>query len=245
MRQRLVITIDGPSGAGKSTMAKLLASALGYTYMDTGATYRAVAYAYTREKNQPDLEPFLRELVLRFVFGDETQVFLDGEDISRKIRDPEISLLASALSQDLRVRKYLTKLQREMGKDGGIVLEGRDTGSVVFPDADVKFFLDADVNERAGRRYRELLARSPAEDLERVKETRTTQNGTSLHSPGRTALFTLTRPALTSRVWCVSSRNEWNRPCDDRRDEDGSDRFLFRREKGRFKGVEGAGEEGE
>jgi cytidylate kinase len=170
MRQRLVITIDGPSGAGKSTMAKLLASALGYTYMDTGATYRAVAYAYTREKNQPDLEPFLRELVLRFVFGDETQVFLDGEDISRKIRDPEISLLASALSQDLRVRKYLTKLQREMGKDGGIVLEGRDTGSVVFPDADVKFFLDADVNERAGRRYRELLARSPGEDLERVKE---------------------------------------------------------------------------
>jgi cytidylate kinase len=170
MRQRLVITIDGPSGAGKSTMAKLLASALGYTYMDTGAMYRAVAYAYTREKNQPDLEPFLRELVLRFVFGDETQVFLDGEDISRKIRDPEISLLASALSQDLRVRKYLTKLQREMGKDGGIVLEGRDTGSVVFPDADVKFFLDADVNERAGRRYRELLARSPGEDLERVKE---------------------------------------------------------------------------
>jgi len=170
MRQRLVITIDGPSGAGKSTMAKLLASALGYSYMDTGAMYRAVAYAYAREKAQPDLEPFLRDLVLRFVFGNETQVFLDEEDISRKIRDPEISLLASALSQDPRVRKYLTKLQREMGKDGGIVLEGRDTGSVVFPDADVKFFLDADVKERAGRRYRELSARSTGEDLERVKE---------------------------------------------------------------------------
>ena len=170
MRQRLVITIDGPSGAGKSTMAKLLASALGYSYMDTGAMYRAVAYAFAREKGQPDLEPFLRDLVLRFVFGNETQVILDGEDISQKIRDPEISLSASALSQDPRVRKYLTKLQREMGKDGGIVLEGRDTGSVVFPDADVKFFLDADVNERAGRRYRELSARNAGEDPEKVRE---------------------------------------------------------------------------
>jgi cytidylate kinase len=170
MRQRLVITIDGPSGAGKSTMAKLLASALGYRYMDTGAMYRAVAYAYAREKGQPDLEPFLRDLVLRFVFGNETQVFLDGEDISRKVRDPEISLLASALSQDPRVRKYLTKLQREMGKDGGIVLEGRDTGSVVFPDADVKFFLDADVKERARRRYLELSPRNAGEDLDKVRE---------------------------------------------------------------------------
>ena len=170
MRQRLVITIDGPSGAGKSTMAKLLASALGYSYMDTGAMYRAVAYAFAREKGQSDLDPFLRDLVLRFVFGIETQVFLDGEDISQKIRDPEISLSASALSQDPRVRKYLTKLQREMGKDGGIVLEGRDTGSVVFPDADVKFFLDADMKERARRRYRELSSRNAAEDLEKVRE---------------------------------------------------------------------------
>jgi CMP/dCMP kinase len=170
MRQRLVITIDGPAGAGKSTMAKLLASALGYTYMDTGAMYRAVAYAYAREEGQPDLEPFLRDLILRFVFGKETQVFLDGEDISRKIRDPEISLLASALSQDPRVRKYLTQIQREMGKDGGIVLEGRDTGSVVFPDADVKFFLDADANERARRRYRELSSSNAGGDLESVKQ---------------------------------------------------------------------------
>ena len=170
MRQRLVITIDGPSGAGKSTMAKLLASALGYSYMDTGAMYRAVAYAFARKKGQPDLEPFLRDLVLRFVFGNETQVILDGEDISQKIRDPEISLSASALSQDPRVRKYLTKLQREMGKDGGIVLEGRDTGSVVFPDADVKFFLDADMKERARRRYRELSSRNAGEDLEKVRE---------------------------------------------------------------------------
>jgi cytidylate kinase len=170
MRKRLVITIDGPSGAGKSTMAKFLASALGYSYLDTGAMYRAVAYAYARGPDPSDLELFLRDLVLHFVFDTQTQVFLDGEDISRHIRTPEISLLASRLSQDPRVRRYLTKMQRDMGKDGGVVLEGRDTGSVVFPDAEVKFFLDADVNERARRRHVELAARSAGDDLGKVKE---------------------------------------------------------------------------
>ncbi len=164
-----MITIDGPSGAGKSTMAKLLASALGYSYMDTGAMYRAVAYAYLRENEKPDLEPFLEGLDLRFVFGTATQVFLDGEDISAKIREPHISMRASTLSQDPRVRKYLTAIQRKMGKDGGIVLEGRDTGSVVFPDAEVKFFLDADANERARRRHLELSARGGGEDLETIR----------------------------------------------------------------------------
>jgi len=156
MRKRPVITVDGPSGAGKSTAAKALASALGYEYMDTGAMYRAVAYAYSREKEKPDIEPFLQSLTLRFIFGKPTQVFLNGEDISQRIRTPEISMLASALSQDARVRKYLTTMQRELGKEGGVVLEGRDTGSVVFPDAEVKFYLDADVEERARRRYLEL-----------------------------------------------------------------------------------------
>ncbi len=170
MRKRLVITIDGPSGAGKSTMAKLLASVLGYSYLDTGAMYRAVAYAYARGPAPSEIEPFLQDLVLHFVFGDQTQVFLDGVDISPHIRTPEISLLASRLSQDPRVRAYLTKMQREMGKDGGVVLEGRDTGSVVFPDAEVKFFLDADVNERARRRYAELAAGSAGGDLDKVKE---------------------------------------------------------------------------
>ncbi len=169
MRPRLVITIDGPSGAGKSTMAKLLASTLGYSYMDTGAMYRAVAYAYLRENEKPDLESFLEGLDLRFVFGIATQVFLDGEDISAKIREPHISMRASTLSQDPRVRRYLTEIQRKMGKDGGIVLEGRDTGSVVFPDAEVKFFLDADSSERARRRHLELSARGAGEDLQTIR----------------------------------------------------------------------------
>src|SRR5664279_5490171 len=99
MRKRPVITVDGPSGAGKSTVAKALASALGYAYMDTGAMYRAVAYAYFVEKRKPDLEPFLQGLTLKFIFGNPTQVFLNGEDVSQKIRTPEISMLASALSQ--------------------------------------------------------------------------------------------------------------------------------------------------
>ncbi len=155
MRERPVITVDGPSGAGKSTVAKALAKALGYEYMDTGAMYRAVAYAYSREKEKPPLDIFLKKLVLKFVFGNPTRVFLNSQEISSEIRTHEISMQASALSQDARVRRYLTAMQRELGKDGGIVLEGRDTGSVVFPDAEVKFYLDADVGVRARRRYLE------------------------------------------------------------------------------------------
>jgi cytidylate kinase len=135
--------------------------------------YRAVAYAYTREKQKPDLDHFLRSLALRFIFGKPTQVFLNGEEITQNIRTPEISMLASALSQDPRVRKYLTAMQRELGKEGGIVLEGRDTGSVVFPDAEVKFYLDADMEVRAHRRHLELRAGEPdqaaTDALERVK----------------------------------------------------------------------------
>jgi CMP/dCMP kinase len=169
VRKKLIITIDGPSGAGKSTMAKSLASTFGYTYVDTGAMYRAVAYGYRREGRPSDLEPFLDRLVLRFDFGKETRVFLHGQDISKEIREPEVSMLASTLSQDARVRAYLTTLQREMGRDGGVVLEGRDTGSVVFPDADIKFYLDADLRARARRRHLELRGRNERAGLEQVE----------------------------------------------------------------------------
>jgi cytidylate kinase len=179
MRKRLTITIDGPSGAGKSTVAKMLARSLGYTYIDTGAMYRGIAYAYQAESREQraesvsplnDMETFLKNLSVRFEFGETARVFLDDKDISEDIRTPEISLLASNLSQKKEVRGYLTKKQREIGEKGGIVMEGRDTGSVVFPDADIKFYLDANPDERAKRRHIELSASGIDAEISRVKE---------------------------------------------------------------------------
>lgn len=142
---------------------------MGYGYVDTGAMYRGIAYAYAT-KAPLDLERFLSEVRLTFSFDGATKVFLDGEDISERIRTPEMSLLASSLSQDGRVRAYLTKMQREIGKMGGIVIEGRDMGSVVFPEAEVKFYLDADARERAKRRYIELAVKDGSVDQESVRE---------------------------------------------------------------------------
>jgi cytidylate kinase len=149
--------------------ASRLARAIRYRYLDTGAMYRAVAYVYARQK-PAELDAFLAGLSLKFSFDSTTAVSLDGEDISERIRTPDVALLASALSQDARVRAYLTRMQRESGKEGGIVAEGRDTGSVVFPDADVKFYLDADITERARRRHAELAAANPGEDAGKVRE---------------------------------------------------------------------------
>ena len=164
IRKDLIITIDGPSGAGKSTVAKMLAKQLGYTYIDTGAMYRGVAYAYVKAGQPEDLEVFLDQLPLRFEFRDGTKVFLGNEDISLEIRNPDVSLQASALSQNKAVREYLWRVQREIGRKGGVVLEGRDMGSVVFPDAHVKFYLDANLAERARRRHVELASRGMDQD---------------------------------------------------------------------------------
>ncbi|MBA4417885.1 MAG: (d)CMP kinase [Syntrophus sp. (in: bacteria)] len=155
----LIVTIDGPSGAGKSTVAKILARALKYAYLDTGAMYRGVAYAYMKEGEPADIGRFLKNLVIDFTFGTDTKVFLDGEDISGYIRDPEVSLWASSFSQNRVVREYLTGKQRDIGRKGGIVLEGRDTGSIVFPDAEIKFYIDANPEERAKRRHLELSSK--------------------------------------------------------------------------------------
>ncbi len=163
------MTIDGPGGSGKSTVARRLAESVGYGYVDTGAMYRGIAYAYAAKAPQ-DLERFLSEVRLTFSFDGATKVFLDGEDISQALRTPEMSLLASSFSQDARVRAYLTKMQREIGKKGGIVIEGRDMGSVVFPEAEVKFYLDAQPEERARRRYLELAAKGAGVDQKTVKE---------------------------------------------------------------------------
>jgi CMP/dCMP kinase len=170
LKARLIITIDGPSGAGKSTVAKMLASALNYKYIDTGAMYRGVAYGFMMGKNPVEIDEFLKNLSIKFEFGEETRVFLDGKDISEMIRDPEVSLLSSRLSQKRSVREYLTDMQKEIGRGGGVVLEGRDTGSVVFPDAHIKFYLDAKLEERAKRRYLELSSKGVNSELLRVKE---------------------------------------------------------------------------
>lgn len=174
MKRGLIITIDGPSGAGKSTIAKLMAKRLGYIYIDTGAMYRGVAYAVKMHRggksDEEGLDMFLEDLDLEFDFRDKTEVILDGTDISEEIRLPEVSMLASRLSQNKKVRDFLTKKQREIGKDGGVVLEGRDTGSIVFPDADIKFYLDAKNHERAKRRFIELSEKGMASDMEKVRQ---------------------------------------------------------------------------
>jgi CMP/dCMP kinase len=142
---------------------------MGYRYLDTGAMYRGIAYAY-RLESPGDMQAFLDGVPLRFSFEGTTRVFLGGEDISDHIRTPEIALLASSLSQDPRVRKSLTGMQRVMGKEGGVVVEGRDTGSVVFPDAEVKFYLDADLGERAQRRLLEQAGKNEESGLEEVRQ---------------------------------------------------------------------------
>ncbi len=163
MNRKLIIAIDGPSGAGKSTLSRLLAKKLCYTNIDTGAMYRTVALAIDRSGIDLDddaaLEKFCRQLNIHFkrdADGSET-VWLGNENVSGLIRTPEMSLLTSKIAANAVVRKAMVDLQRAMGKCGGVVLEGRDIGSVVFPDAQVKFYLGASAESRGRRRYEELL----------------------------------------------------------------------------------------
>jgi cytidylate kinase len=160
-RKGLTIAIDGPSGAGKSTAARSLANRLGYLYIDTGAMYRAVALKIKAKSIKPEDEsavsPLVSSLSISFATdGEETHVFCGKEDVTEAIRLPEISRLASDISKKRSVREALVRKQREMGRRGGVVLEGRDIGTVVFPDADVKFYLDAEIGVRGRRRFDEL-----------------------------------------------------------------------------------------
>jgi CMP/dCMP kinase len=157
----LIIAIDGPSAAGKSTLAKRLAKELGFTYLDTGAMYRALALKVLREGIDIGNDEMLTELIGRTVidlFEDEGKlhVLLDGEDVSELIRTPEVSQMASKASALKTVRQWLLVLQRALGQRGDVVAEGRDTGTVVFPNAEVKIYLDASAQERARRRVEEL-----------------------------------------------------------------------------------------
>ena len=173
MNRELIIAIDGPSGAGKSTLSKLLAKALNYINIDTGAMYRSVALAAQRRGIEPSDEEALRRLCdtisIDFVrSGSGERVLLNGEDVSEAIRTPEISLLTSRVSACKGVREAMVRLQRKMGERGGVVLEGRDIGSVVFPGAEVKFFLQASAGERGRRRYEELKGKGFPVDLEQT-----------------------------------------------------------------------------
>jgi cytidylate kinase len=159
----LLITIDGPGGAGKTTISKLLARRMNYRYLDTGALYRGVAKAAMDKGVSPDDDPALvglcRDLRLNLVNNElGIRLILNGEDITDSIRAPAVSMMASAVSARPVVRDFLMDIQRAMGREGKVVVEGRDMGTVVFPDADIKFFLTADSKIRARRRFDELSA---------------------------------------------------------------------------------------
>jgi CMP/dCMP kinase len=180
MRVRPVVAIDGPAGAGKSTVARRLAQRLSFTLVDTGALYRAVALAAKRSGVAWDSEEGVTEVARRIVEGKRlallpdagrgVRVLLEGEDVSDAIRAADMGMGASRVSAIPGVRQALFDLQRLSGEEGGVVLEGRDIGTVVFPDAEVKFFLTASHEVRARRRYDELRAKGEKVDYEATLE---------------------------------------------------------------------------
>ncbi|MCI6615981.1 (d)CMP kinase [Ruminococcus sp.] len=158
----VAIALDGPAGAGKSSIAKRAAKALDFIYVDTGALYRTIGLAATRKGVEPkpsdEVEKLLNEITVDLTFNDKGEqiVLLDGEDVSGLIRTPEASMMASKISAVPSVRAYLLDLQRNMAKSHNVIMDGRDIGTVVLPDANVKIFLTASPEARAQRRYKEL-----------------------------------------------------------------------------------------
>ncbi|MCZ6790935.1 MAG: (d)CMP kinase [Candidatus Dadabacteria bacterium] len=192
MEKGLIITIDGPSGVGKSTVAKSVAKHLGLTYLDTGAMYRAIALQVKRYPlnidNDDELSSLLLNTNIEFINNKENNliVTLNNEDITDKIRSPEISRLSSDIATKRIVRKKLVEIQRKIGLNGNIVVEGRDMGTYVFPGADFKFYLDATLAERAKRRRNQLIETGHnigADNMIKEIELRDKQDKERLESP--------------------------------------------------------------
>ena len=174
-KRRLVITIDGPAGAGKSTTARQLASRLGYTYLDTGALYRGIAWKVKISgvdySNTNQLKRLLSTMDLRVSLQNgETRVLVDSNDVMAQLRSPDISRLASSVAAIPTVREWALPIQQRCAGTGGIVVEGRDIGTCVFPDADAKFFLDADVKTRTNRRFQDELKVGRGGDRRKVQD---------------------------------------------------------------------------
>lgn len=169
---RINIAIDGPGAAGKSTIAKLLAAQLGYTHLDTGAMYRCCSYV--AHVNQIDIEDeeALNHLMdtIKIEFKDDNQVYVNGDNVTKEIRANENGMRASTISQKKVVRQKLVKMQQEMAKDKGFILDGRDIGTVVLKDAELKIFLVASVESRAQRRYKELLEKGMDANLQTISD---------------------------------------------------------------------------
>ena len=167
------IAVDGPSGAGKSTMAKKLARALGFLYVDTGAIYRTLGLFALRQGISPEDEAAVAKLLpmvsIRLDYGEDwVQKMYLNEDVTDAIRTPEVSTAASQISAIPGVRDFLMDMQRDLAKQGNVIMDGRDIGTVVLPDADVKIFLTASAEDRARRRFEELAARGSRTDYETV-----------------------------------------------------------------------------
>jgi cytidylate kinase len=174
MSKKLIIAIDGPAGSGKSTSAKLVAKKLNYLYIDTGAMYRAVTLFVMKNNLMGKNDKIIQlakslDIVLEFIEG-ETKITVNGENVSKEIRSFEVNSNVSEISAIDGVRKILVKKQQEMGKDGGVVMEGRDISTVVFPNADIKIFITAGIDERAERRALEFLEKGTSIPIEKVKE---------------------------------------------------------------------------
>ena len=206
-RKKIVIAIDGFSSCGKSTFAKMIAARLGYIFIDTGAMYRAVTL-YALENgaiqngmvNEQKLKELLDRIAIKFRFNPQrgaSDIYVDGEWVEGKIRTIEVSNLVSAVSQIPEVRTKLVAMQQEMGRDKGVVMDGRDIGTVVFPDAELKIYMTADARVRAERRYKELIEKGEQVTYDEVLkdiETRDYNDSHRATAPLKLSLIHISEP---------------------------------------------------